>query len=193
MPELPPEEYRGQRNDLFTTEGLDRGRPRHVEIMWYFVKVWFFLSPWPWPNRLKRWLLIKFGAKIGKSPNIRPRVSIHFPWKLTMGDYCWIGDSCEILNLEPVVMEDNVALAHEVYLAAASHDVRSRTMKYANKPILIKRGCWVATRVMIGPGVTIGENCVIGAGSLVLKSIPDNSIVGTSLAKVIGTRELINE
>lgn len=190
MPDSPAEEYQGQRNDLFRTTGLDRGRPRYIEIAWYFVKVWFFLSPWPWPNRLKRWLLIRFGAKVGKSPNIRPRVSIHFPWKLEIGDYCWIGDSCEILNLEPFVMEDHVALAHEVYIAAASHNIRSKTMAYANKPVRIKRGCWVATRAMIGPGVTIGENCVIGAGAIVLKSVPPNSIVGSNLAKVIGTREL---
>ena len=185
--------YQGVRIDLFTTHGLDRGRPRSIEILWYFAKVIFFLSPWPWPNSLKRKILIAFGAKVGKRPNIRPRVNIHFPWKFTMGDYCWIGDSCEILNLEPVVMEDHVALAHEVYLAAGSHDIRSRTMAYANKPIRIGRGTWVATRAMIGPGVEIGENCVVGAGAIVLKSVPRDSIVGSSLAKVIGKRELTRD
>jgi putative colanic acid biosynthesis acetyltransferase WcaF len=187
------QEYKGVRNDLFTTKGLDRGRPRSVEIAWYFVKVFFFLSPWPWPNFLKRRLLILFGAKIGKKPNIRPRVSIHFPWKFTMGDYCWIGDSCEILNLEPIVMEDHVALAHEVYLAAGSHDIRSRSMAYANRPILIKRGTWVATRAMIGPGVVIGENCVVAAAALVLKSMPPNSVIAGNPATVIGPRELLRD
>ena len=184
------ETYTGVRNDLFQPTGYDRGRSKFVEILWYFAKVWFFLSPWPWPNSLKRYLLIKFGAKVGKKPYIRPRVSIHCPWKLTIGDYCWIGDNCEILNLERVTLEDHVALAHEVYIAAASHNIRSKTMAYANKPVLIKRGTWVATRTLIGPGVIIGENCVVGAGSIVLKSFPDNSIIGTAQAHVIGTREL---
>lgn len=182
--------YNGVRNDLFTPGDFDRGRPRWFEICWYFVKVWFFLSPWPWPNSLKRRLLILFGAKVGKRPNIRPRINIHFPWKLTMGDYCWLGDSCEILNLEPITLEDHVALAHEVYLAAAGHNVRSRTMAYDNRPILIKRGTWVATRVFVGPGVTIGENCIIGAGALVVKSVPDDSIVLSQPAKVMARREL---
>jgi putative colanic acid biosynthesis acetyltransferase WcaF len=183
-------DYQGQRLDCFRPTGLDRGRPRHIELLWYFVKVFFFLSSWPWPNSLKRRLLVAFGAKVGKGLYLRPRVNIHFPWKLTLGDYCWIGDDCVILNLEPVVFEDHVALAHEVYLAAGSHNIRSRSLAYANKPITIRRGCWIATRAFIGPGVTIGENCVVGAGAIVLKSVPDNSIVGSNVAQVIGTREL---
>ena len=39
-----------------------------MEILWYFAKVWFFLSPWPWPNPLKRLILLLFGAKVGKNP-----------------------------------------------------------------------------------------------------------------------------
>jgi len=182
--------YHGVRNDLFRPTGLDRGRSKFVEILWYFAKVWFFLSPWPWPNSLKRQILLLFGAKVGKNPYIRPRVSIHFPWKLTLGDYCWIGDSCHILNHEHVVLEDHVSLGHEVFIAAASHNIRSKTMAYANKPVLIKRGTWVATRAFVGAGVTIGENCVVGAGSIVLKSFPDNSVIGTTLAHVISTRQL---
>jgi putative colanic acid biosynthesis acetyltransferase WcaF len=186
-------EYSGVRNDHFSTKGFDRGRSRHIEIAWYFVKVIFFLSPWPWPNRLKRRLLILFGAKVGKSPNIRPRVSIHFPWKFSMGDYCWIGDSCEILNLEPITMEDHVALAHEVYLAAGGHDIYSRSLAYDNRPIIIKRGTWIATRAMIGPGVEIGENCVVAGGAIVMRSMPENSIIAGNPAKVIGVRELLND
>ncbi len=107
-----------------------------------------------------------------------------------MGDYCWLGDSCEILNLEQVTLEDHVAIAHEVYLATGSHNIRSRTMAYANKPITIKRGTWVASRAFIGPGVTIGENCVVGAGALVVKSVPNDSIVLSAPAQVVGRREI---
>jgi putative colanic acid biosynthesis acetyltransferase WcaF len=88
------------------------------------------------------------------------------------------------------VLEDHVSLGHEVFIAAASHNIRSKTMAYANKPVLIKRGTWVATRAFVGAGVTIGENCVVGAGSIVLKSFPDNSVIGTTLAHVISTRQL---
>ena len=66
---------------------------------------------------------------------------------------------------------DHVALAHDVYLAAASHDVRSRSMCYKNRPIMIKSGTWIATRAFVGPGVVIGKNCVIGACSVVMKDV----------------------
>lgn len=185
-------EYRGVRKDLFSNAGFDRGAGRPKEILWYFVKVWFFLSPWPWPNRLKRWLLIRFGAKIGKGMYMRPRVNIHFPWKLTMGDYCSVGDGADLLNMEPITMGDHVTIGHQAYLAAGSHDPRSKTFAYANKPIVIESGAWVATRAFVGPGVTVGENSVVGANATVMKSVPPDSFVAGPPAQVIGRRELIN-
>jgi len=70
------------RNDLFDrTQGLNRGRSRRVEALWYLCKV-VFLPPIPWPSSLRRLLLVKFGASIGRDLNIREGVNIHFPWKL---------------------------------------------------------------------------------------------------------------
>jgi putative colanic acid biosynthesis acetyltransferase WcaF len=105
------------RLDQFRPTNFERGASKPKEILWVLVRAFFFLSPIPWPNRIKASLLRMFGAKVGKGLYLRPRVNIHFPWKLTLGDYCWIGDSCELLNLEPITFEDHVALAHEVYLA----------------------------------------------------------------------------
>lgn len=56
---------------------------------------------------------------------------------------------------------------------------------YPIKPVLLKRGCWVGANCIILPGVTIGENAVIGAGAVVTKSIPDFSIAVGNPAKVI--------
>lgn len=193
-PRTPQEgEYQGVRNDLFTPGDFDRGASFLKEVAWQFIKIWFFLSPWPWPSRIKASLLRLFGAKVGKGLVMRNRVNIHMPWKLTIGDHCWIGERSEILNLEPVTFEDHVSLGHDVYIAAASHSIRSRTMAYANKPILIKRGTWVATRTMIGAGVTVGENCVIGAGSTVLRDVPDNSLVAPARSTVIAQRVLTED
>lgn len=179
------------RNDLFDSSvGLDRGRPRYVEIVWYVCKVVFFLSALPWPSTLKRLLLVGFGAKVGKGFVIRPRVNIHLPWKLQIGDHCWIGERTEILNLEPVILENHVALAHDVYLAAAGHDISSPTMAYRNRPITIKEGTWIASRVFVNPGVTIGSGSVVVAGAVVTKDVPHDSIVGGNPAREIGRRSL---
>jgi putative colanic acid biosynthesis acetyltransferase WcaF len=179
------------RNDLFDPSvDLDRGRPLLVEIIWYLCKTTFFLSALPWPSSLKRLLLIAFGAKVGTGFVIRPRVNIHFPWKLRIGDHCWIGERTEILNLEEIILENHVALAHDVYLAAAGHDISSPTMAYKNRPIIIGEGTWIASRVFVNPGVTIGPGAVVVSGAVVTKDVPQDSIVGGNPAKEIGKRSL---
>ena len=54
-----------------------------------------------------------------------------------------------------------------------------------SKPVSIGDGCWIGEKVCILPGVTIGKKCVIGAGSVVTKSIPDYSIAVGNPAKVV--------
>jgi putative colanic acid biosynthesis acetyltransferase WcaF len=182
------------RNDLFDkTLGLDRGRPRWIELLWYICKVTFFLSALPWPSSLKRSILLAFGAEIGQGFVIRPRVNIHFPWKLRIGDHCWVGERTEILNLEEVILRDHVALAHDVYLAAAGHDISSPTLAYQNRRIVVKEGTWIASRVFVNPGVTIGAGAVVVAGTVVTKDVPDDCIVGGNPAKEIRRRQIKDE
>ena len=178
------------RLDRFDRSGLDRGRSKLIEAAWCICKSVIFLSSLPYPNALKCGLLKLFGATIGQGLNIQPRVSIHFPWKLTIGDFCWIGQRCEIHNLEAIVLEDHVALAHDVFLTSGNHDYKSSTMPYRNRPILIRRGSWIASRAFIGPGITVGEHSVVSAGSIVVRDVPDWSIVAGNPATVIRRRML---
>ena len=176
------------RLDRFDGSGIVRGRPRWFEALWILARVMFIQSALPYPMKFKRVVLRMFGAKIGKGVVLRPRINIHFPWKLEVGDHCWIGDGCQILNIEPIVFESQVALVHEVYMAAAGHDIRSATMAPGNKPILVKGGTWIASRAFVGPGVTIGNNVVVGAGAVVMKDVEDDVIVAGNPAKVIRER-----
>ena len=176
------------RLDLFDNSGFDRGRPRWVEALWILVKCFFFVTPLPWPNGLKRMLLRTFGASVGKGVIIRPGVSVHFPWRLKVGNHCWIGDSTVLLNIAPITFEDHVALAHEVYIAAGGHDIRSATMAGRHAPVLVKTGTWIASRAFVGPGVTIHERVVVGAGAVVMKDVGPDVVVAGNPAKVIRPR-----
>jgi putative colanic acid biosynthesis acetyltransferase WcaF len=178
------------RLDLFTPGTFDRGRPFATEIAWLLVKRVFFLSSLPWPMRLKRALLRAFGARIGRGLYLRPRVNIHFPWRLQVGDHCWIGEGCEILNFEAFTMADHSALAHFVYVAAGSHDISSPTMAYQHAPVSIGTGAWVASRAFLGPGVHVGDYAVVAAGAVVVRDVAPHDIVGGSPARPLGRRTI---
>src|SRR6516162_6346266 len=132
------------RNDSFDPrQGLDRGRPIWFVAFWYMVKCLLFLSHWPFPSRLKCVLLRSFGARIGKGVLIKPRVNIHFPWKLTVGDFTWIGEEVFILNFEPVCIGAHCCISQRAFLCTGNHDYRQEHMPYRNAPITIEDGAWI--------------------------------------------------
>jgi putative colanic acid biosynthesis acetyltransferase WcaF len=169
-------------------EGFDRGRPRHIEAMWYLCKIAFFVSALPWPIKWKVFILKRFGAKIGSGFYIQPEVSIHFPWKLEVGDNCWIGKQTEIHNMEFLKIGDNVAIAHRVFITTGSHDFTKRSHPYRNRATTICSKVWIASCAFIGPGIVIGEGCVIYAGSIVTRSTPNWKRIGGNPAQIQGER-----
>lgn len=165
------------RLDLFdAAKGLDRGRSRVVEAIWYACKCVFFLSALPWPGALKRALLRGFGARVGRGVVIKPRVNIHFPWKLTLGDHCWLGEEAWLLNFEPCELGAHVCISQRAFLCGGNHDFRARDFAYRNAPIRIARGAWIGANVFVGPGVTVAEYAVATAGSVVVKDLPASFI-----------------
>jgi putative colanic acid biosynthesis acetyltransferase WcaF len=167
------------RNDLFEAgKGLDRGRPRLVEAAWYLMKCLFFLSALPWPSRFKCFLLRFFGAAIGKDVVIKPRVNIHFPWKLSVGDFTWIGEEAFLLNFEPIIIGSHCCISQRAFLCTGNHDYRQIDMSYRNRSITIENGAWIGAQTFVAPGVTIGSEAVITAGSVVTKNQPACMIGG---------------
>lgn len=161
------------RNDLFDPKrGLDRGRPKLVEALWYLLKCVFLLSPLPWPNALRVALLRGFGASIGPGVRIKPRVNVHFPWKLTVGAHAWIGEEVFILNFEPVAIGAHTCLSQRAFLCTGNHDYRDPAMRYRNAPIVIGDGAWIGAQCFVGPGVQVGEDAVAAAGSVVVGDLP---------------------
>lgn len=165
------------RNDLFDPKsGLDRGRSRAAEALWYLVKCAFFLSPLPFGSGFKCALLRAFGARIGRNVVLKPRLNIHFPWKLTVGDFTWIGEEVFILNLESVTIGSHCCLSQRAFLCTGNHDYKRPHMPYRNSPIAVGDGAWVGAQAFVGPGVTIGSEAVITAGSVAACSLPPEMI-----------------
>ncbi|EJZ11340.1 hypothetical protein [Mycolicibacterium vaccae] len=150
----------------FTGSGYQRGRSVAWQLAWLFVSGAIVMRWWC-PNRLRIFLLRKFGASIGNGVNLRHNVRIHWPWKLHVGDYSWVGENTWILNLEPVTIGANVCISQDVLLCTGSHDRRSPTFEFDNAPITIEDGAWVAARATVLRGSVIQHDAVVGATALV--------------------------
>lgn len=161
------------RNDDFDAAvGFSRGRSVVVFALWQLIKWAFFKTGLPWPSAMKVWLLRLFGAKVGRGVCIKPQVNIHLPWKLEVGDYAWLGEEAFILNFEPIKVGAHACISQRAFLCGGNHDYRDPAMSYRNGPITIGDGVWVGAQVFVAPGVTIAQEAVITAGSVVLKDMP---------------------
>jgi len=161
------------RNDRFEgRKGLDRGRPKWFEALWYAAKCAMLLTPLPWASGLKSAGLRVFGAKIGRGVCLKPRVNIHLPWKLAVGDYTWIGEEVFILNFEPVSIGSHCCISQRAFLCTGNHDYTSPDMAYRNRPITIHDAAWIGAQVFVGPGVSVGSEAVVTAGSVVTQDLP---------------------
>jgi putative colanic acid biosynthesis acetyltransferase WcaF len=165
----------------FDKAGYDKGGSIIKQILWLMVSG-AILRQWWCPNKLRIGIIRLFGGSIGDGTLIRHNVKIHWPWKLTVGNECWIGEDVWILNLEPVTIGNNTCISQGVLLCTGSHDRRSPKFAYDNAPIVVGDGVWVAVRATILRGVTLGDRSVVGAQALVSSDVPAQSMVTAASA-----------
>jgi putative colanic acid biosynthesis acetyltransferase WcaF len=169
-----------------------RGKPGWYVQLWWIIQDTLFR----WSNQFmygwRRFLLKLFGAKIGKKIKIRPTAKIIYPWKVTIGDYSWIGDDGVLYSLGEIEIGSNVVISQRSYICTKSHDYTKLNFPIYAKKIKIEDEVWIATDVFIAPGVTIGRGTVVGARSSVSKDLPPGKICIGNPAKPIKER-VVNE
>ncbi len=151
------------------------------------VKAVFFLNAWPWPSALRVALLRAFGARVGERAVVRAQVNVSFPWRLTLGDDVWLGEGCVLLTLAPVTVESDVCISQRAFLCTGSHDFRKETFDLVTRPIVVRRGSWIAAGAFLAPGVEVGEGALISAGSVVFENVPSRTLVRGNPAVVVKT------
>jgi putative colanic acid biosynthesis acetyltransferase WcaF len=165
-----------------------RGRPAwFVQIWWVVQSLFFHCSPqvfYGW----RRFLLRLFGAKVGKGVLLRPSVTVTYPWKVTLGDWSWVGDHVTLYSLGEILIGENAVVSQHSYLCTGAHDYTRPTFDLYSKPIRVEPESWVAAHVFVGPGVTIGRGAVVGACSVVLKDVPAGMICAGNPLRVLRPR-----
>lgn len=107
-----------------------------------------------------------------------------------MGEYSVLAEDVDVYNLGPVVLGDHTVVSHRAVLCAGSHDYTKPNLPLLRPEIRIGHGVWVCTQAFIGPGVTVGDNTVVGACAVVMRDVPPGVLVAGNPAKVIRARPM---
>lgn len=153
-----------------------RGRNALTVQFWWIIQASLFSWSPQFAYKWRNFLLRCFGAKIGTNVIIRPSVKVTYPWKLTIGDNSWVGDSVELYTLGEITIGKNAVVSQRSYICTGSHDYQKPTFDIYANPIVIEDEAWLATDVFVAPGVTIGKGAVIAARSSVYKDMPEGMI-----------------
>lgn len=171
MAETPPYLGQGCTTPYSSSELLRRSA-------WALVqRTLFRWSPRPlhgFRARLLRW----FGADIPEPGQvvIFPTARITLPWKLALAPRAMIGPNVTLYNLAPISVRRGANISQNCHLCAGTHDFEKWSMPVVTAPITIGENAWLAADVFVGPGVTVGELCVVGARSVVVRNLPPRKI-----------------
>lgn len=146
----------------------------------------------------ERYISIGTGTVIGPhvslSAGVSPAHDLGVDEVVSIGDRCLIGKGSGIVAHERVVIGDDVFTGHHVYITDANHGYEDTSIPIGSqfaspRPVHIGAGSWLGHGTIVLPGATIGRHVVVGAGSVVTGSLPDDCVAVGNPARVI--RQLV--
>ena len=137
----------------------------------------------------RRYILIIFGAKIGKGGKIKTNIKISEPWNLSIGDYCWIGENVWIDNLALVKIGNRVCISQGVYLCTGNHNYKKDLFNLILEKIVIEDDCWIAAKSIVAPGAILKRGSVSSLGTLVSGILQENGIYKGNPAKLLKSKD----
>jgi putative colanic acid biosynthesis acetyltransferase WcaF len=133
------------------------------------------------------------GARIGPKCLILPGVKVLEPWNLHLHDHVAIGEHVNIYNFAPVEIGRMTVVSQYTYLCTGSHDYRKSDMPLIYAPIRIGEQVWVAAGAFIAPGVHVADGVVVGAKSVVTKSLGEPwTVYAGNPCRRIKAREMLS-
>ncbi len=133
-------------------------------------------------------ILRELFGQVKKNVIIEPSFWCDYGYNIKLGENFYSNHNLVILDEAEVVFGDNVFIGPNCGFYTAGHPLniaqRNQGLEYA-KPIKVGHNVWFGANVIVLPGVVIGDSCTIGAGSVVVKDIPANSVAVGNPCRVI--------
>lgn len=120
-------------------------------------------------------LLVERFASVGEEALIRPPFFCDYGYNISLGADVFLNFNCIILDVEPVIIGEGTAIGPSVQILASDHprDHRLRQQKVRfGRPVTIGSNVWIGGGAIILPGVSIGDDAIVGAGSIVTRDVP---------------------
>ncbi len=152
-------------------------------------KLYDFNATRPLEQEKRQELLKEMFAEIGKDCYIEPPLHANFGGKhVHFGDEVYANFNLTLVDDTHIYVGDSTMLAPNVVIATAGHpilpELRDKAYQF-NRPVHIGKNCWLGAGVLVMPGVTIGDNTVVGAGSVVTKDLPPNVVAVGNPCRVL--------
>jgi len=161
-----------------------------AKALWFAVQATLFRLPLPRLSGWRRFLLRCFGAVVHPTANVAATVTVWHPWLLRLGPYTTLSRGVFVYNLGPVVIGSHTVLSQDVYLCAGTHDYTQAHLPLQRPPIVIGHGAWLCAGAFVGPGVTVGNNAIVGARAVVMRDVPEQAITIGNPARIVRQRPM---
>jgi putative colanic acid biosynthesis acetyltransferase WcaF len=175
--------------EAFDNSHYHSGAGRLKMILWYLANALLMNSALPFSGMKARMLRL-FGARIGKGVVLKPYINIKYPWKLEIGDHCWIGEQVWIDNLDQVRVGSHVCISQGAMLLCGNHNYRRSTFDLITGPITLEDGVWIGAKTVVCPGVLCGSHSVLTVGSVATKNLEAYTIYAGNPAAAVRKREV---
>ena len=146
------------------------------KVTWYIVNAIIFNTSLVPISSVKTKLLVLFGAQVGKSVVIKPKVNIKYPWNLNVGDYSWIGENVWIDNLTKVHIGSHCCISQGAMLLTGNHNYKKTSFDLMLGEIKLENGTWIGAKTTVCPGVTAKSHSVLSVGSVATSNLEEYSI-----------------
>ena len=174
----------------FDNGDFNTGKNFLTRGVWFIINALFINSYCLPINSLKIALLKIFGAKIGIGVVIKPKVNIKYPWRLSIGDYSWIGENVWIDNLAVVAIGSNCCISQGTMLLCGNHNFKKSKFDLITKPIILEDGAWVGAKSVVCPGVTMKVESILTVNSVATADLDSFYIYQGNPAVKIKKREI---